>query len=188
MCVSSNTFRYFSNSLVKLSNFSVIGCTSCRATSILWAWEVKEQCSKHRKRLSDSLLQFFWQTSFRPLSSSSLISSSFLVCFEWLKIWWGCQVRLYKNSLYSRGKDAMIKDLKFEILLCFKSLITKHRTPLHQTPHILPGPLPNWKTFAAVKVLNEGLNFSLSFRIKGTLCADSTSFEFVSVCSSAYLP
>jgi hypothetical protein len=48
--------------------------------------------------------------------------------------------------------------------------------------------LPNWKTFAAVKVLNEGLNFSLSFRIKGTLCADSTSFEFVSVCSSAYLP
>jgi hypothetical protein len=171
MCVSSNTFQYFSNSLVKLSDFSVIGCTSCRPTNILWAWKVKEQCSKHMKRLSDSLLNFFWKPSSRSLYSSSLISSSFSVCFEWFKIWWGRQVGLYKNSLYLRGKDAMVKDLKFKILLCFKSLITEHWIPLCQTPHILPIPSPNWKTFAALEVLNEGLNFFLELQNQGnTVC------------------
>jgi hypothetical protein len=42
--------------------------------------------------------------------------------------------------LYSKDKDATIKDLKLEILICYKSSITKHWTLLHQTLHILPIP------------------------------------------------
>jgi len=45
------------------------------------------------------------------------ISSSFLIHFEWLKFLWVHQLGLYKNSLYTKCKDAMIKDLKFEMLI-----------------------------------------------------------------------
>jgi hypothetical protein len=38
--------------------------------------------------------QNFEQKSSRPLSSSSLIFSSLLVCFEWLKTWWVHQLEL----------------------------------------------------------------------------------------------
>jgi hypothetical protein len=38
----------------------------------------------------------------------------------------GAPIRVYKTSLYSRGKDATIKDLKFEILFCFNSPIAEH--------------------------------------------------------------
>jgi hypothetical protein len=48
------------------------------------------------------------------------------------------QIKLYKTSLSSKGKNATIKDFKLEILFCFNSPITEHRTPLHQTPHIFP--------------------------------------------------
>jgi len=40
---------------------------------------------KHKKRMSDNLLQFVWKNSSRPISSSSPLFFSFLVCFEWIK-------------------------------------------------------------------------------------------------------
>jgi hypothetical protein len=86
--------------------------------SSLWS-EVKEQHRKHTKTMSDSLLQFFWKHSSRLLYSSSPISSSFLVRFEWFKIWWVLQLGLYRTSFYSRSKDATIKDFKLEIQICF---------------------------------------------------------------------
>jgi hypothetical protein len=43
---------------------------------------------------------------FRLLSRSSPISS--LVCFEWVKHSWVCQLRLYKTSFYCRGQDITI--------------------------------------------------------------------------------
>jgi len=43
--------------------------------------------------------------------------SSFLIHFERLKTWWVHQLGLYKNSLYSKCKDAMIKYLKLEMLI-----------------------------------------------------------------------
>jgi hypothetical protein len=117
-----------------LSNFCVIGYANCRATNVPWATKLTEQCKKREKRMSDSLLQFFWKNSSRLPASSSPISSSFLVHFEWLKTWWVCQLGLYKTSLYSRGKDAMIKNLKFKILICFNSPITKHSTTYTKHP------------------------------------------------------
>jgi hypothetical protein len=36
------------------------------ATNVLWASEVKEKRRKHRKRMSDSLLQFFCKISSKP--------------------------------------------------------------------------------------------------------------------------
>ncbi len=45
------------------------------------ALEIKKQCRKHRKRMSDSLLQIFWKNNSRSLSSFSLISSSFFSLF-----------------------------------------------------------------------------------------------------------
>jgi hypothetical protein len=68
--------------------------------------------------MNDSLLQFFWKNSCRPLSSSNLISSSLLVFFERFNTWWVRELGLYKTFLYSRNKDATIKDPKLEILIC----------------------------------------------------------------------
>jgi hypothetical protein len=42
---------------------------------------------------------------------------------------------LYKTSLYFSSKDAMIKDFKLGILICFNLPITEH---LASTPHIFP--------------------------------------------------
>jgi hypothetical protein len=36
------------------------------------------------------------------------------------------QIKLYKTSLSSRGKNATIKDFKIEILIYFNSPFTKH--------------------------------------------------------------
>jgi hypothetical protein len=54
-------------------------------------------------------------------------------------------------------KDAMFKDLKHEILICFDSIITKHWTLLHQTPHAFPIPSPNWEIFVVLELLGVGL-------------------------------
>jgi hypothetical protein len=35
------------------------------------------------------------------------------------------QLKLYKTSLYSKGKDAMTQDFKLVILICFNSLNTE---------------------------------------------------------------
>jgi len=118
----------------------------------------RSNAEKYRKRMSDSLLKFFWKNSSKPLSSSSPLSSSNLVGFEWLKIWWMRQLRLYKTSLYFRGKDAMIKDFKLKILICSISPIIEHWTPLHRTRHIFPPiTLLNWEIFAALEALGEGI-------------------------------
>jgi hypothetical protein len=64
-------------------------------------------------------------------------------------------------------------------------------------PHIFPCTSPNWALFAVLEVLDGGsqmffddetLANSLSFRSKGTMCEDSTSFEFLHVHSPTYLP
>jgi hypothetical protein len=135
--------------------------------------------------------KFFGKNSSRPFSSSSFISFSFLVRFEWFKMWWARQLGLYKTSLVSQRQcynDAMIKDLKLEILICFDLVITKHWTPLHQTPHVFPIPSPNWEIFVMSKSLGVGLKYFLSFKIKRTMCEDSTLFEFLNVSPSTYLP
>jgi hypothetical protein len=80
--------------------------------------------------LSDSLFQFFWKNNSRPLSSSSFI-------FKWLKTWWVNQLGLYKTSMSSRGKDAMIKDFKLEIRIYFDS---PNIEPPY-TKHLISSPL-----------------------------------------------
>jgi hypothetical protein len=35
-----------------------------------------------------------------------------------------CQLGLFKTYLYSKDNDAMIKDFKLKVLICFKSSIT----------------------------------------------------------------
>ncbi len=75
--------------------------------------------------MRDNLFQKSWKISSRPLSSFSPIFSSFQIHFEWLKTWWVHQPRLYKTSLHSRGKDAIIKDFKFKTLI-HSSLNTEH--------------------------------------------------------------
>jgi hypothetical protein len=44
----------------------------------------------------------------------------------------GVPIRALQNSFF-QGRDAVIKEFKLEILICF---ITEHLTPLCQTPHI----------------------------------------------------
>jgi hypothetical protein len=113
------------HSLTKLSDFCGIGCANWRTKNVLSESEVKEHCREHRKRMSDSLLQFFAKNSSRPLSSSSPISSSFLVWFEWFKNLMHVPTRASQNFYaHSRGKHAAIKDLKLRILICFNSPTT----------------------------------------------------------------
>ncbi len=110
--LSSNTLQYFPHSLTKLRDVYVIGCANWRPTNFLWASEVNEQCRKHRKRVNER-------------------------CFDRWKAQWVCQLELYKTYLYSRSKDATIKDFKLEILICFNSsIITK--PPSANTLHLPP--------------------------------------------------
>ncbi len=52
-----------------------------------------------------------------------------------------------------------------------------------QTPHIFPHiPLPN------ICVVGAGLQMFFELQMRGTMCEVSTSFDFLSVCSPAYLP
>ncbi len=88
----------------------------------------------YRKRMSDSLFQFFCKYRSKPLFSTNLISSSFLVCFKRFETWWVHHLRLYKISVYSKGKDVTIKDLKLKIVICFP--VTHHRTLSPLTPNI----------------------------------------------------
>ncbi len=167
-----------------MNNLCVIGHTNWRFTNVPWASEVKEQQRKCRQRMSDNLFQFFPKINLKPLSSSSPISFSYLVCFEWFRIWWWVhQLGLYKNPLYSRGKDAMIKDFKLEILICLNSPIIKNWILWHQTPHMFLVPLSNWAIF----VMLEGLWILFEFHKQETMCESSTSFELLSVCSLPYL-
>jgi len=48
-----------------------------------------------------------------------------------------------QTFLYFKGKDAMIKKFKLEIVIYFNSLNINHCTTLHQTPKIFSTPLSN---------------------------------------------
>jgi len=183
MCLSLSTFQYFPHSLTKLSNFFVsldVQTGSLQICSL--RLEAKNQHRKHKKRMSDSLLQFFWKNDSRFWSSSSLMSFSFLVCFEWFKIWWVHWPRFYKTSLYLRGKDATIKDLKFEILIHLSPNIE----PLTPNISCLP-PLIYQIDQCFWSHWVKGYKCSFRFRSRGTSCEDSIFFEFLSVHSLAYL-
>ncbi len=61
--------------------------------------------------------------------------------------------------------------------------------PFNQSPISSPISSVNWAIFTMLEGWGEGLKmFSLSFTSRGTMCEDSTSFEFLSVRSLAYLP
>jgi hypothetical protein len=64
----------------------------------------------------------------------------------------------------------MIKDLKLEISICFKSPIIEHWTPLHQTPHILLIPLSNWEIFAPLEALGERLKLFFQLQNQESQC------------------
>jgi hypothetical protein len=72
-------FSMFSSFLNQIERCWCHWMCNWRATSVLWISNVKDQHKKHMKRMSESLLQFFWKNNSRPFSSSSPISSSFLV-------------------------------------------------------------------------------------------------------------
>jgi hypothetical protein len=94
----------------------------------------------------------------------------FLVHFEWLDD--ECELGFHKTSLYPRGKNATIKDLKLKVLICFKSPITKHWTPLHQTSHILSILLSNWEIFVVLEALGgtwKGTTISKIYHIYQSL-------------------
>jgi hypothetical protein len=82
----------------------------------------------------------------------------------------------------------MIKDFKLEILICFNSPITKHWTPLHQTPQIFPHSFTKLSKFSSLRSTGRSAIFSLGFRSRGTICEDLTSVQFLSVRLPAYLP
>ncbi len=84
------------------------------------------------------------------------------------------------QNLYFRGKYAMIKDFKLKILICSISAITEHAISS-------PITLLNWEIFAALEALG-GYKLFFRFRSRGTMCQYLASFEFLSVCSPAYLP
>ncbi len=79
----------------------------------------------------------FCKNSSRLLSTSSLVSSSFLICFEWFKTWWVSQLRLYKTSSYFRSKDVTTKDFKLGILICFNLPTFEHWAPLHHVKIVI---------------------------------------------------
>jgi hypothetical protein len=69
---------------------------------------------------------FFEKNSSSPFSNSNSISFSFLVRLKWFKMSWVHQLKLYFKKLYSKGKDAMIKDFMLKFLICFNSPIIEH--------------------------------------------------------------
>jgi len=76
--------------------------------------------------MSNCLLQNIWKKALDP----SLVPAPYLPLYSpfWvIKNPMGAhQIKLYKTSLSSRGKNATIKDFKLQILFCFNSPITEH--------------------------------------------------------------
>ncbi len=60
------------------------------------------------------------------------------------------QPGLYKTSLYSRGKDGMIKNFELQILICFNSSITKHWTPPYMKHPYLPHSFTKLSNFCTI--------------------------------------
>jgi hypothetical protein len=129
-------------------------------------------CFKLKKRRSS-----------RHLSSSSPLSFSFLV------LTWVQQPGLYKTFLYSRGKNAMTKDLKLEIWICFSSPITKDWAPLHQTPPNFPHSFTKLSNICdAESVRWKATNVLWASEAEEKCVKDLNFFDFLNVLSSAYLP
>jgi len=108
-----------------------------------------------------------------PLYSSSFIFFSFLVCFEWFKTWWVCQLGFYKTFFNSKDKDALIKEIKLEILICYNSFITKHWTLLHQTPHVFPHSFIESSNFCSLE--------SVRWRATNVLWTSQVNEQFVKI-------
>jgi hypothetical protein len=176
MYPSPNTFQYFPHSL--LSKFFVSLDTQIgESQNVLSASEVNKPRRKHRKRMSDSLLQFFWENRSRPLSSSSSISSSLLVHFEWLKTWWVFQLWLHKTSFYLRGKYGTIKDFKLEIR-------PSSNTELLYTEHFISSPL----LYQIEQILQRWRATNVLWASEGEEQCVRISFEFLSVHLPTHLP
>jgi hypothetical protein len=62
-----------------------------------------------------------------------------------------------QTFLYFKGKDAMIKKFKLEIVIYFNSLSIDHCTTLHQTPKIFSPPLLNCAIFVTSESLGGRL-------------------------------
>ncbi len=69
------------------------------------------------------------------------------------------QLKLYKTSFCSKGKDARIQDFKLVILIRFDSLNTV--TP---NTHIFSIPLLNGKILGMLEVLGEGVQILLELQ------------------------
>ncbi len=147
----------FPHSLPKSSNFCVIGHATWRVTNVLWASEVNSENT--RKGWVIVCFKNKILNSSGPLSSSNSISSSFLVHLEWFQTWWVHQLKLYKTSFCSKGKDARIQDFKLVILIRFDSLNTV--TP---NTHIFSIPLLNGKILGMLEVLGEGVQILLELQ------------------------
>jgi hypothetical protein len=67
------------------------------------------------------------------------------------------QIKFNKTSLNSRGKDAMIKDFKLEILICFNPPVVEHWTlyTKHSTSFVIPFLI--WAIFTMLEVLGGRL-------------------------------
>jgi hypothetical protein len=119
------------------------------------------------------------------LDPSLLLAPYLPHIFSLVRMIWNLMVvptMALQTFLYFKGKDAMIKNFKLEIVIYFNSLIINHWTTLHQTPNIFSTPLSNQAIFVTLETLGGRLQFVLSFRNKATICEDSISFEFLNDC------
>ncbi len=102
-----------------------------------------------------------------------------------------CQLELYKTCFYSRGKRCKYKIFKTQNPNLFLIHPSSNIEPLYP-----PNTLYLCHSFTKLSnvcgvgsnMWNEGHKCSFSFTSRGTMCEDSTSFDFLSVHSPAYLP
>jgi hypothetical protein len=78
-------FWMFSSFLDQIELFLCHWMHKLEYYKFLWALEVKEQQKKHWMKMSDILLQLFWNNSNRPLSSSNF-SIFFILNLFWIDL------------------------------------------------------------------------------------------------------
>jgi hypothetical protein len=105
MYLSLNTFSKKNHFLTKLNDFCVLRCENWRVTNVFLSMRSKGTMLKTQEESEWHFASFFLKKCFRSFSNSCLLFSSYLVCFEWFKIWWVHQLWLYKISLRFRGKN-----------------------------------------------------------------------------------
>jgi hypothetical protein len=99
------------------------------------------------------LFQKKLKNSSKHMSNFRPHTFSFLGYFEWFKTWWVHQLRLYKNSLCSKGKDVIIKDIKFHPSPNIKTFYIKH-------------PISRWKSFKVYHIGWKGPSLYILIHIK----------------------